>query len=80
VRTWRSLFRRYLSILAQDADCDDAIIGHVGRFHGGDAEDVLRKDVRSDLGTESLHVRCPMSGRGANATSIDVRCPAAPEA
>ena len=32
MRTQRSLFRRYLSILAQDAGCDDAIIGHVGRF------------------------------------------------
>ena len=32
MRTQRSLFRRYLSILAQDAGYDDAIIGHVGRF------------------------------------------------
>jgi hypothetical protein len=72
VKTRRSLFRRYFSSLAQDAGCDDAIIGHVGRFgqyrlsfhpgtaasHGGDAEDVLRTDVRSDLCTETLHVRC----------------------
>ena len=31
VTTRRSFFRRYLSILAQDADCDGAIIVHVGR-------------------------------------------------